>query len=185
MNNIKHSATEKHCTKIRTKLKFTKSEQTGSYIGFVSQSPATNRYRGVRQDTDNPKKICVLSSDLTCEILTNVLYDVVLVPMHEANGFVVIEAVPHEFTATVETSYIKGVTYKVDVTFGNKIITFDPFQGTMKSVRDIGLCRSVLEKRVDIKNLMQVVEDFDTAANAILAQMLDDGIRSKNKPRKR
>ncbi len=186
MSNIKNSATEKkHCTKIRTKIKFIKSEQTGAYIGFVSQNPDTNRYRGVRQDTEYPKKVCVLSSDLTCEILTNVLYDVVLVPMNEANGFVVVEATPHEFTATVETSYIKGVTYKVDVKFGNKVITFDPYKGEMKSMRDLGMCRSLLEKRVDIKNIMQVVEDFDIAANTIIAQMFDDGIQGKHKSRKR
>lgn len=176
MDNIKDSVTEKEqVTKIRTKLKFIKSDKTDAYISFVSQNPKTGRYCGVRQDSPYPKKVCVLDKKLMCEILTNVLYDVVLIPMSEKNGYVVIEATPCEFKATVETTYVPKIAYKVEVKFGNKNIVFDPFDGKKESVRNLASCRSVLEKRVDIKNITQVVEDFEHAANQILNKMFSDG----------
>ncbi len=182
MDNSKNPVAQKRgVTKIRTKLKFIKSAQTGSYISFVSQNPINKRYCGVRQDSPYPKKVCVLSAGLSGEVLPNVLYDVVLVPMHEANGFVAIEVTPCEFDATVETSYIPGVTYKVEVKFGNKTILYDPYEGTRKSIRNIAECRQILERRVDIKNIMQVVDDFDNAASSILNKMYEDGISSKYK----
>lgn len=176
MDNIKNSATEKgHVTKIHTKLKFIKSEETGAYIGFVSQNPTTNVYSGVRQDSPYPKKVCVLDQKMEWQILTNVLYDVTLIPMHHKNGFVVIEATPCEFRAKIETTYIPNTAYKVEVKFGNKTIVFNPFDGEKECVRSLSKCHSVLEKRVDIKNILQVVEDFDKAANAILNKMFNDG----------
>jgi len=176
MDNIKNSVTEKEpVTKIRTKLKFIKSEETGAYIGFVSQNPKNKAYCGVRQDSPYPKKVCVLDQKMEWQILTNVLYDVTLIPMHHKNGFVVIEATPCEFKAKIETTYVPKIAYKVEVKFGNKNIVFDPFDGKRETERSINKCRSVLEKRVDIKNLMQVVEDFDKAANAILNRMYNDG----------
>ena len=176
MDSIKNSVTEKEQpTKIRTKLKFIKSDKTDAYISFVSQNPKTGRYCGVRQDSPYPKKVCVPDKKLSCDILTNVLYDVVLIPMSEKNGYVVIEAVPCEFKATIETTYIPKIAYKVEVKFGNKVILFDPFDGKKESVRNLQSCRSVLEKRVDIKNILQVVDDFEKAANSIINKMYSDG----------
>lgn len=176
MNDIKNSVTEhEHVTKIRTKLKFIKSEETGAYIGFVSQNPKSKAYCGVRKDSPYPKKVCVLDQKMEWQILTNVLYDVTLVPMHYKNGFVVVEATPCEFRAKIEVTYRPKIEYKVEVKFGNKCIVFNPFDGDKDSIRNINKCRSVLEKRVDIKNLMQVVEDFDKAANSIINRMYSDG----------
>ena len=56
-----------------------------------------------------------------------------------------------------------------------KQFVFNPFDGDKECIRNINKCRSVLEKRVDIKNLMQVVEDFDKAANSIINKMYSDG----------
>lgn len=182
MSNIKEQETvkeQKKVEKISTKLKFVKSDKTDAYIGFVSQNPKTGRYCGVRQDSPYPKKVCVLDKKLTCEILTNVLYDVELIPMHERNGYVVISATPCEFKATIETSYIPKIQYRIDVKFGNKCITFDPMDGTKDSVKKLSACRAVLEKRVDIKDLVQVVDDFDAAANSLLNRMFADGLARK------
>lgn len=182
MSNIKEQETvkeQKKVEKISTKLKFVKSDKTDAYIGFVSQNPKTGRYCGVRQDSPYPKKVCVLDKKLTCEILTNVLYDVELIPMHERNGYVVISAIPCEFKATIETSYIPKIQYRIDVKFGNKCITFDPMDGTKDSVKKLSACRAVLEKRVDIKDLIQVVEDFDLAAKSLLNRMFADGLARK------
>lgn len=90
-----------------------------------------------------------------------------------------ISAIPCEFKATIETSYIPKIQYRIDVKFGNKCITFDPMDGTKDSVKKLPVCHAVLEKRVDIKNLTQVLDDFDAAANTLLNKMFADGLGRK------
>ena len=67
--------------RIRTKLKFMRSEETDAYISFVSQNPTTGLYYGVRQDSKFPKKICVLDKRLSYSVVPNALYDVTMIPM--------------------------------------------------------------------------------------------------------
>lgn len=180
MRNIKKPETVKEKSEtVCTKLKFVKSDKTGSYIGFVSQKQKSHTYFGVRQDCPYPKKVCVLDKKLTCEILTNVLYDVELVPMRERNGFIVVSAVPCEFAATIETLYTPKIQYRINVKFGNKCITYDPLDGEKDSVKKLSACRAILEKRVDIKDLSQVLNDFDKAASDLLNQMFADGLARK------
>lgn len=171
---IKNSEKEQPL-KVRTKLKFVKSDQTGAIVSFVSQNPKTGRICGVRQDSPYPKKIVLLDKNLTSYVLLNTLYDVVLIPMSERNGYVAIEITPVQFKATISTTYVRKCIYKVEVSFGNKVITFDPFDGKKESIRNLAACRSVLEKRVDIMDINQVVEDFQAAASSLLRQMDADG----------
>ena len=49
---------------VRTKMKFIKSASTGFTVGFVSRNPKTGMWRGVRQDSTFPKKVCVLDKKL-------------------------------------------------------------------------------------------------------------------------
>lgn len=42
--------------KIKTKLKFTKSERSGSWVGFVSINTKNGRVKGVREDAKRKKK---------------------------------------------------------------------------------------------------------------------------------
>ena len=111
---------------------------------------------------------------LASEILLNVLYDCTLIPMTERNGYVVIAAEPVQFKATVTKTYVKNNIYTVEVKFGNKTIRFDPFNGRKDSIKSLPACKAILERRVDVKNILQVVEDFDTAANEILALLEND-----------
>lgn len=134
----------------------------------------TGRICGVRQDSEYPKKICILDKMLASEILLNVLYDCTLIPMTERNGYVVIAAEPVQFKATVTKTYVKNNIYLVEVKFGNKTIRFDPFNGRKESIKSLPACKAILERRVDVKNILQVVEDFDTAANEILALLEND-----------
>ncbi len=175
MNNINtNPTTEKKpkCSRTYTKLKFIRSEISGAPVSFVSQNPKTGRICGVRQDSEYPKKICIVDKLLASQIIMNALYDCTLIPMDERNGYVVIAAEPVQFKATVTSTYIKGNIYLVEVKFGNKIIRFDPFNGKKESVKSMAACKSVLEKRIDVKDLIQVVEDFERAANNIL-RLLD------------
>lgn len=171
MDNIDKNSVEgeqsKH-TRVYTKLKFVRSEVSGAPVGFVSQNPTTGRIRGVRQDSEYPKKICIVDKLLANEIILNALYDCILIPMDGKHGYVVIAATPVQFKATVTTTYIKNTIYVVEVKFGNKKIRFDPFNGKKDSVKDLAACREVLEKRIDIVNVVQVVEDFEKAAYNIV-----------------
>lgn len=183
MNNINNNTLTEEQPKnnrVYTKLKFIRSEVTGGPISFVSQNPETGRICGVRQDSEYPKKICIADKLLAPQIILNTLYDCTLIPMTDKNGYVVIAAEPAQFKAVVSSTYIKNNIYLVEVKFGNKTIRFDPFNGKKESVRDFSACRAVLEKRVDVKDIVQVVEDFEHAANNILRLLNKD----KYRPRK-
>lgn len=177
--------------KIRTKLKFIKSEKNGALISFVSQNPVNNVVCGVRQDSPYPKKIVIIDREMANNILVNILYDCVLIPMtptlnektgeNHIPGYIAIEANPVQFKATVTTKYIRGIKYMVEVSFGNKVICFDPFKGQKESVKSLPACRAVLEKRYDVKNLMDVVESFEVAAHNLLDLLKEDMRQIHNK----
>lgn len=167
--------------KIYTKIKFIKSGQTGAYIGFVSQNPKTKRIVGVRQDSEYPKKICIIDKKLSSLIVPNILYDVTLIPMKEKDGYIAIEANPVAFRATIETSYVPKAIYKIEVKFGNKTILFDPVDGKKDSVRTVAGVREVLEKRMDIENLQGVLDDFLEAADLLMKYYNSDGVQLRKR----
>lgn len=178
--------------KIRTKLKFIKSERNGALISFVSQNPVTDIVCGVRQDSPYPKKIVIIDRQMAHNIFVNVLYDCVLIPMTpildektgEKNfipGYIAIEATPVQFKATVTTKYIRGIKYQVEVSFGNKVIRFDPFRGQKETLKSLPACRAILEKRYDVKDLMDVVESFEMAALNLIELMKQDMRQIHNK----
>lgn len=181
-NNIENSKSA--VEKISTKLKFIKSDKNGALISFVSQNPGNNVVCGVRQDSPYPKKIVIIDRKKANNIITNVLYDCKLIPMtpimnertgeNHIPGYIAIEATPVQFKATVSTTYIRGIKYMVEVSFGNKVIRFDPYRGKKESVKSFPACRAILEKRYDVKDLMRVVEDFDEAAFNIVELMKQD-----------
>lgn len=191
-NKIEHTGAS--VEKIRTKLKFIKSERNGALISFVSQNPVTNVVCGVRQDSPYPKKIVIIDREIANNILVNVLYDCVLIPMtqimnektgeNHIPGYIAIEANPVQFKATVTTKYIRGIKYNVEVSFGNKVIRFDPFRGQQESVKSLPACRAVLEKRCDVKDLMEVIEDFENAAFNLIELMKQDMRQIHNKKSK-
>lgn len=172
MENV---TTKPQVKKIYTKLKFIKSDQTGATISFVSQNPKTGEIRGVRQDSPYPKKICLLDKTLVPETLMNTLYDATLIPMANKDGYVVIEVNPVQFKATIETTYVPKAIYQIAVKFGNKTIHFDPKDGRKSSVKRLDECRKILETRVDVKNLIDVLDDFDEAVDNLLKKYEQDG----------
>jgi hypothetical protein len=167
--------------KIYTKLKFVKSEQTGAYISFVSQNPKSGRISGVRGDSVYPKKICIIDQKLAGLIIPNILYDATLIPMKEKDGYIVIEITPVAFRATVETTYVPKAIYKVEVRFGNKTVLFNPVNGKQKSVSTISGVRGILEKRMDIKDLQQVVDDFLEQAYILMKYYENDGAQPQQR----
>lgn len=177
--------------KIRTKLKFIKSDRNGALISFVSQNPVNKVVCGVRQDSPYPKKIVIIDREIAHNLIVDMLYDCVLIPMTAVQnpktgemhipGYIAIEATPVQFKATVTTKYIRGVKYNVEVSFGNKVIRFDPFRGIKETTKSLNACRAVLEKRCDVRDIMDVVDDFNTAASNLLALMKRDMVDIHNK----
>lgn len=66
-------------------------------------------------------------------------------------GYIAIEANPVQFRATVTTNYVRGSKYQVEVSFGNKIIRFDPFKGQKESVNHSQLVCQYLKRDAMLK----------------------------------
>lgn len=153
---------------VYTKLKFMPSKTFDTLVGFVSRNHKTKMLCGVREDSPLKKKVCVLNKPLRGSILANTLYDCTLVPARQGNCYIVVEANVTQFNAHVSSQYVKGSTYFVQVEFGGSSIVFDPLHGKQESVKNLDACKEVLEKRVDIKNIGQVVKDFMEAGRMML-----------------
>lgn len=160
---------------IFTRLKFKKSEQSGMLIGFVSQNPKTGRIKGVREDSEFPKQVCIVDQAIALEIIIGALYKAAIVPMYKKKGYIVIEATPYQFKADIATCYVPKACYVVEVKFGNKTIVFDPKDGHKASQRTIAGVKALLEKRIDVQNITQVVEDFVDAATDLMKRYERDG----------
>lgn len=158
-----------HESKVSTKMKLVKSSDTGYIVGFVSRNPKTGAWRGVRQDSAFPKKVCVLDRRLIPYTLTNRLYDVTMIPMKNKDGFVIVEALPVMFKAKITTYHVERQIYKVEVVFGGSSIIYDPMEGRLHSVKDQQAAVEALRKRTDIQDINIVVEEFSKASEMILS----------------
>lgn len=161
----------------KSQLKFAKSECTGELIGFVSRHSKTRKLIGVREDSIYGKQICVLSEHLKGHVKPDVAYEVELKPMHKANGYVVISAVPILFKVQVETIIVPKSVYQVTVTFENRYKTFyfDPKDGKSPQSRTIEGLLSVLDERNDIENKEDVIRDYLRQADTLVRRMERDG----------
>ncbi len=159
----------------RTRIKFTKSEETGELIGFVSRNSRTRQLRGVCENSSYGKKICVLSGDLKGSIEPGVLYDVELRPMYCKNGYVVTSAARTLFQATFETVIVPKAVYQVKITFGNKVVYFDPKDGRSRSSRTVEGVLKVLDGREDLQDREEVKRRFVGEAQSLLRRMEEDG----------
>lgn len=159
----------------KSQVKFAKSERTGEMIGFVSRHSKTRQLKGIREDSTFGKKICVLSQDLKGSILPNVLYGVELKSMHNGNGYVVVSAEQVRFKARVETVIFPHKTYRVQITFGNKTVYFDPLNGKSPSSNTVEGVIEVLSAREDIAGREDVIGDFKKQAEVLIQQMKTDG----------
>jgi len=162
---------------IHTRLKFVQSERNGSMVSYVSINPVNGQVKGVRVDSKFPHKIVVCSLDIAPIILGNVLYKATIIPMKSGKGYVCIEAEPVQFKASVKTNYEKGRVYQIVISFGNKNLVFDPFNGKKASVLTTAGFIDLLEHRVDIADQSQVVADFTIMADELLKKMKHDNVK--------
>lgn len=160
----------------QSRIKFRRCKETGEIIGLVSRKPNDQRLKGVTEKCPFGKKVCVLSEDLKGKVEPGILYDVELKEMHNKKGFVVVSATPRLFKATLETTIKPKIVYKITISFGHKVIYFDPKHGKTAFSRTLEGVLEVLNGRQDIENKEQVVEDFKKEAEMLLAQMQADGM---------
>ena len=147
----------------RTKLKFIESEKTREMIAFVTIDPENGRIFGVKQDAEVPKKIVLISKQITevMTILPRVLYDVEIVAMgsHENNksckGFIATNVTPALFDALIDIDQYGAVNVK----FGNKNLVYDP-ESTKPSRNNAERIVEMLENRLDIRDKQLVIVTF-------------------------
>ncbi len=159
----------------KTRLKFAVSEETNEVIGFVTRNSTTRKLRGVDEQNDSPKKICVLSEDLKGLIQPGIVYDVELKPMRKGNGYVVVSAIRPRYKAELETVVIPKSVYQIRITFGHKIIYFDPKDGNSPSSRTIAGVEKALRNRQDLADVEEVIEKFEAVAAGLLERIEQDG----------
>lgn len=157
-----------------TKLKFTKSEETGRLIGFVSHNAKTGRVMGVRKNSDRLKQICIVDASIADVIIPETLYDVAIVPMFGKKGFIVIDATPHQFVGRVEMHYVPRISYMVVAIFGNQTIIFDPAETQRPQFSDLNLVLKVLRKVQNVRNISHIVADFTEAAHEMIKRYNKD-----------
>ncbi|MCC8198803.1 MAG: hypothetical protein LIP06_09595 [Tannerellaceae bacterium] len=162
---------------LTTRLKFKKSKQTNEMTGFVSLNSKTGNLRGVKENSQYQKKVCVLAKDLSNRelIVEDVLYNVSVVPMKSNNGFVVVSATPVPFEAKINALVIPKVTYKVTATFGHKTVYYDPLDGKSSASNTLQGALDELESRKDLANKEQVIADFKRQAIILQQRMQEDG----------
>ncbi len=158
-----------------SQLKFITSKETGELIAFISLNAKTKKLKGVRETSKYKKKICVLSKDLKGTCVENVLYNVKLKEMLNMKGYVVVSAIPVLFKAIVKTIIEPMILYQVNISFGNKIIFFDPVNGGSPYSKTKEGVIKVLQKRLDIDELTSVLEEFAKQADYLLTVMQNDG----------
>lgn len=156
-------------------MKFAKSQQTGEIIGFVSRQSKTNKLLGVREDSRFGKKICLLAEELKAKIKLDKFYDVELKPMHNHTDYVVVSARLVLFNAHVDILIILDGIYHVTVSFGNKIIYFDPKDGKSVSSRTLAGVTKYLRETGEVENIEQVIEDLSHRAKQVINRLRRDG----------
>lgn len=147
--------------KIPVNLKFYTDEVSGKLVSYVARKNSS--WMGVRESDRQPKKVVVVGTQVQY-ITEGVLYCAVLIPMREKDGFVAISIKPVQFEPLMEVLYHKSGDFYIKITFGNRQMVYDPRNANPAS-SDINEFRKRLLKRVDIKGLNELVDDFDKVVN--------------------
>ena len=156
--------------KMIVNIKFTKNKLNDSLAGYVTKSNGS--WKGCRCTDKCRMKIVLPGQEVKASMIENVLYRTTIIPMREKDGFVAIKVEPVQFEARIET-VLRGRQYSIEVKFGNKTLVYDPYDKKDRKCRkDINVFRHLLETRPDIKDITQVVDDFNEAVNVQAAYSL-------------
>ncbi len=151
---------------IKTRIKFFLSEKDKkTLVGYVTKNER-NAYRGCREQDPVKKKVVIPDAVIAKGMVANALYDCRLKPMVNDAGFIAVEAELCQFPAIIDTTIV-AERFKVEVSFGNTTIVFDPQYGKSDKVRTVEGVLSVLKGRNDIKDKMGVIDAFLKSANIV------------------
>lgn len=148
---------------IKTIIKFkrgTEGINNGKVYGFVTKK--NGHWMGCRDTDECKKKIVFVDPSISKSIQENTPYNATLIPMHSEQGFVATAATQVKFDAKIITRMSKGV-FKVLVKFGIKTVIYDPSSKLDRFTNITGIADH-LRHRTDLKDAMQVAEDFIDSA---------------------
>lgn len=98
--------------------------------------------------------------------------------MRQHKGYVVVTAIPILFEAGIETVIKPFSVYQVIISFGSKIIYFDPVNGKSPLSRTKEGVIEVLGSRADMKDAPAVIAEFVKQADYLLEVMKNDRINT-------
>ena len=163
----------------RTRLKLIESKD-GKLEGFVSRHPNKGWLFGVRENSRYGKMICLPSDHLKGTLKPNVLYEVKLIPMRSGTGYVIVNAKQVFFTAEIKVTVVPKETYRINISFGNKNIIFDPINGRTASSNTIDGVIGILEQREEISNKKEILHTFVIEAGRLLDRVMKEGLRNRH-----
>ena len=162
----------------KTQLKLYESKRKrGELVGFVSRHPKTNKLLGVREHSYHGKQVCVVAEHLKGVLKPNVLYEVYVKAMHSGAGYVIISADKILFPANIKTTIITRHLYFIKITFGNRVIYFDPICGKSPNSKTVNGVVAVLREREDIKDKEYIIDKFIKESANLISRILLDGVR--------
>lgn len=153
-----------HSHRIKTNIKF-KQNENGAFYGFVTKD-SNGSWRGCREDVIK-KKIVFVNKHEEAGIIPNALYQCILVPMTEKNGFIAFQPQLVKFDAQIKTEATDKV-YRVSVKFGNTVITYNP-QSSNPNKNNIQSIVNLLKSRNDLKYQDAVADEFCDCACLLLS----------------
>lgn len=142
-------------------LKFFRDPKENKMVAYVTKSNGS--WKGVREEFKGKKKIVVLGTQIV-DVLDGVLYHAYLLPMIKKDGYVCIGVNAVQFEANMEVLFHKSGGFYVKITFGNKQMVYDPKNKNAQS-SDFNLFLNRLSKRMDIKNINRLIDDFIEVVN--------------------
>lgn len=154
-----------HCQKIKTNIKFKQNEK-GAFYGFVTKNEKGS-WRGCREESGAKKKIVIVDRNDSKRMIPNALYQVFLVPMESAQGFIAVDPTLLQFPAKIETE-VGDNTYRVKVKFGHKEIIYDP-SSSDRRLNDIQYIVNLLRNRYDLERMGAVIDEFVDCACLLLS----------------
>ncbi len=162
----------------KTQLKLVVSKKSGKLVGFVYRHVKTKKLLGVREDDRCGKQICLLSDEIPEEsVRPNKLYQAYLTAMHNGNGYVITSLQPIEFPAQVQLKITPRRQYHITISFGNKVIYYDPVNGRSPSSRTLEGVVKLIKEREDIEDTQQVINDLLEQADMLDALMERDNFQ--------
>ena len=159
---IMSKKTEKKAKPMPVNLKFFRDPKENKMVSYVTKSGGS--WKGVREAEKSCKKKIVVLGTQVKDVMDGVLYHAYLIPMIGKDGYVCIGVNTVQFEAGMEVLFHKSGGYYVKITFGNKQMVFDP-KNKNKQSSDLNAFIARLSKRVDIKNINKLIDDFIEVVN--------------------